>query len=35
MLEQHTAQAWTVICYMNGSIDSYTTKGYAFIYHAE
>lgn len=35
MFKQQTAQARTVIYYMNGSIDSYTTEGYAFIYHTE
>lgn len=35
MFEQQTAQAWTVIYYMSASIDSFTTEGYASIYHTE
>lgn len=35
MFKWQPEQAQTVIYYMNCSIDSYTTAGYAFIYHIE
>lgn len=35
MFKRQPEQARTVIYYKNCSIDSYTTEGYAFIYHTE